>query len=362
MKYIRSILIFAVCVFLFSCTHQTQKLTDAEIFVCELNSIYEQQSSMRKELLLQSLQQEYRKATTLSSISSFELMLENSELSEAEKKQTLLKNLEQGLLYMQISLFPPERDKILSRHIRNTLLYETASVFLRLTLAENFLAKSLQLPENDANRQLQSRIINSMDEPKIEYAALRINDLNAIEKMPRITYPLNDIPPFANLEDFRNLKGGKPISETAKSIYDELNSRHGSSLALVLIKLLYKSPAALAALYYNDNVLKKEFCILLTELVRLYQSEELFNAMQNTFTLRSDMQQSTAGNQNISPQMLEANLKSELAYQQACLHMLSFSGLSPFAPLPENKIQTPPPQKNTATLRLMFEDIQRNIL
>ena len=86
MKYIRSILIFAVCVFLFSCTHQTQKLTDAEIFVCELNSIYEQQSSMRKELLLQSLQQEYRKATTLSSISSFELMLENSELSEAEKK------------------------------------------------------------------------------------------------------------------------------------------------------------------------------------------------------------------------------------------------------------------------------------
>ncbi len=362
MKYIRSILMLTACVLLFSCTHLTPNLTDAEIFDRELNSIYEQQSSMRKELLLQSLQQEYRKATTLSSIGSFELMLENSELSESEKKQSLLKNLELGLLYMQISLFPHERDKFLSHYVRNNLLYETASVFLRLSIAEKFLAKSLQLSANNENNQLQSRIINSMDNPKIEYAALRINDLNAIEKMPKITYPLNDIPPFDNLDDFRNQKGATPLSETAKAVYDELNSRHGNNLVPVMLKLLYKSPAVLTNLYYSDNELKKEFCILLTELVRLYQSEELFNAMQNTFSLRSDMMLSTADNQNISPQMLEANLKSELAYQQAYLHMLSFLGISPFAKFQKQELQPPLSAKNTTTLRLMFNDIMRNVL
>lgn len=365
MKYIKSIFLSVLSLLLFSaagCRRINKKLTYAEIFANELSAIYEQQRSMRQERLLQSLQEEYRKAVTLSNIGNFELLQENYELSETEKKYVLLNYFDRALLYLQISLFPAERDIFLAKHIRNTLLYETGMIFLQLSVAEKFLAKSLQSPQNDEIRRLQSRIINNMDNSKIEYDALRINDLNAAENMPKLNFPLNDIPIFKNLAEFRIAQSGNsPFFDMAQTLYSELNDRFGAELPLVLLQMLYKSPAQLSRLYYNDIQQKKDFCMLLSELVHIYQNEQQFNAMQNSFTLRSDMQQSLTSETDISPQMLEAACKSELEYQSAYLKLLSVIGVSPFDVAINTEKTEQISSEKAATLKLMFNDVLNNV-
>lgn len=365
MKYIKSIFLSLFSLLIISaagCRQIDKKLTDAEIFANELSAIYEQQGAMRKEKLLQSLQEEYRKAITLSNISSFELLQENYELSETEKNYALLNYFDRALLYMQISILPAERDTFLTQNVKNALLYETGSVFMRLAVAENFLAKSLQNPQNDENRRLQSRIINSMDNPKIEYDALRINDLNASKNMPQLQFPANNIPIFRSFEEFRLTQSGRsPLFDMAKTLYSELSEKFAADLPLLLIKMLYKSPAALTQLYYNDTQLKKDFCSLLSELIHIHQGEQLFNAMQNTFALRSDMQQMLSESQNTSPQMLEAACKSELEYQSAYLKLLSVIGVSPFDVAINTEKTEQISSEKAATLKLMFNDVLNNV-
>ena len=366
MKYLKSIFfIFAFVLVLSStgCQRYEKKLTDAELFENEFTAVYEQQNIIRKDTLLQSLQNEYSKALTLSNIGNLELLLENYELSDAEKQNSLLNYFGRALLYMQISLFPAERDKFLSQHIKNTLLYETAAIFMQLKITEIFLAKSLMLPAGDANRQFQSRLISYADDRKIEYNALRINDLDAAKNMPKLDYPLNDIPPFKNSEELYLAQSyNSTVADTARNLYKELNKQYSENLPLLLIKMLYKSPAVLSQLYYNDNTLQKDFCILMTELVRIYQSEQLFNAMQNTFSLRSDMQQAISDSRNTAVEMLDAAFKSEVAYQLAYLKMLTSVGQSPFYPVfTDNEKAEQISASRQKTLRLLFNDILKSI-
>ena len=366
MKYLKSIFfIFAVMLAISSagCRRYKKIMSDAEIFNNEITAILQQQESMRKAGLLQSLQEEYRKASTLSNIGKLELLLENYELSDAEKQNALLNYFGHALLYMQISLQPENRDIFLSQYVKNALLYESGAIFIQLKVVENFLQKSVQIPSSDAGRQFQSRLISYADDRKIEYAALHINRSDAAKNMPEINCPVNDIPVFKNAEEYHFIQNyDSNVFDAAKNIYAELNKQYGENLPLILIKMLYKSPAALAQLYYTDNTLKKDFCMLMTELVRIYQNEQLFNTMQNTFSLRSDMQQAISDDNN-SAEMLEAAFKSEIAYQLAYLKMLANIGETPFSPIyTNNKKAEQLSESRTKTLRLLFNDVLKSIL
>ena len=102
--------------------------------------------------------------------------------------------------------------------------------------------------------------------------------------------------------------------------------------------------------------------MLMTELVRIYQNEQLFNTMQNTFSLRSDMQQAISDN-NTSVEMLDAAFKSEITYQLAYLKMLANIGKTPFSPIYTNNEKAEQiSESRTKTLRLLFNDVLKSIL
>lgn len=366
MKYLKSIFfIFAVTLAISSasCRRYEKIMSNTEIFNNEIAVITQQQGAMRKARELQSLQEEYRKALTLSNIGNLELLLENYELSDTEKQNAILNYFGRALLYMQISLLPENRDLFLSQYVNNALLYETGAIFIQLKVVENFLQKSVQMPSSDANRQFQSRLISYADDRKIEYNTLHINKLDAAKNMPEINCPVNDIPAFKNANEYHFIQNYESnVFDAAKNIYAELHKQYDANLPLLLIKMLYKSPAALAQLYYTDNTLKKDFCMLMTELVRIYQNEQLFNTMQNTFSLRSDMQQVISDN-NTSVEMLDAAFKSEITYQLAYLKMLANIGKTPFSPIYNNDEKAEQiSESRTKTLRLLFNDVLKSIL
>ena len=106
----------------------------------------------------------------------------------------------------------------------------------------------------------------------------------------------------------------------------------------------------------------KDFSDLILELVWLWQSEQLYSNMQNSFIMAQDFQKSISQTRTLSPEMLDGCLKSQLAYELSVLKMLSQISLSPF-----NKKQLPKdniPQlshSRSATLKLIIKDLLEKI-
>ena len=323
------------------------------IFQNELENIYEQQYSIRRSQWLKNLQNESRRANTLSNINKLELMLENPDIDSMIKNNNLIQHFDRAMLYMQIMFFPERRETFLQKKIRNELSFELSSIFLNCTLAAETLSK---LPENPViNNHWQNLISNQ----KIEYDTLRINEFNAAEKMPDISYPLHTVPLFKNLDHYRSYKYTSARS-AAQSIYPKLKDGYDGKLPLVLLKLIYKSPYELNNLYANDIQLKKDFCNLLTELVWLWQSEEYFNNMSNAFVISQDFQKSAASNN--TPEMLDGCAKSRLAYELAHLKMLANISASPFImPEPPQDNIAQLPSSRTETLNLILNELLEKI-
>ena len=344
-----------------SMKNQVVIIEGKDIFQQELSDIYAQQFAIRRTQWLSALQHENRNANTLAAINQLELMLENPDLDNAGKNQILAQHFLRASLYMQILLFPDNRETSLQNQIKNELFFELSSIFLHRTLAEEFLTKSHYLPASDAVKTLQSQWQNIISNQQIEYNALFINDLNSSRKIPYLEYPLNIIPHFGNLEEFRKYHY-TPARDAAMKIYPALSAAHSGNLPLVLLKLMYKTPYELNNHYSNDPQLKKDFYDLISELVWLYQSSQLYSNMQNAFIIAQDFQKSLTPNNKISPEMLDGCIKSQLAYELALLKMFTKTSLSPF-----NKNQLPTdnvkqlPSSRTETLQLILKDILEKI-
>ena len=362
MKYLRSIFFLSVSlltIYVSGCSSIEKKMTDNEIFTQELNSVFKQQKSVRSERLLQSLREEYRKAATLSSISELELFLENYELSESEKNNALLNYFDNALLYMQIMILPQKRDDFLNSHIHRKIIYELSSIFLNITIADDFLARCPQ--ENNALRNIWQENISDR---RIEYDSLHINTVNAAQKMPMLRYPLCEKIPFESINDFRLFRSADcSVFDLARHIFDNLNSQYPENLSLILIKMLYKAPSIVNQLYYNDQDLKTDFVKLLTEIVKIRQDKQFLSNAETAFNLRSDLQKTMKNINSPSAEMLNAAAQSELAFQSACLKMLTALNLHPFSARPVTAAKYEQiSEKRAKTLNFLFYNILKTIL
>lgn len=353
---VQIILLFSIS----GCRHETV-FHKEKSFNRELRNINLQQLSIRRSRWLKQLNSEYNKAETMGDIAKLELLLENPDLSNADKNQTLLNYFERAALYMQMLIFPDKHTEILSRHIKNELSFELGSILLRCTLADKALSAGAQLPPSESLNEFNSYWQNIISNQQIEYAALLVNDSNAAEKIPRLLYPLHIIPPFKNLEEFRQYYF-TPAHNAAREIYPGLTDEFAEGLPLILLKLMYRTPYELNDLYANDTKLKKDFSDLILELVWLWQSEQLYSNMQNSFIMAQDFQKSISQTRTLSPEMLDGCLKSQLAYELSVLKMLSKNGISPFEKnyLPQDNINQLP-QSRTRTLQLMLKDIIKKL-
>ena len=332
-----------------------------DVFQTELENIYNQQYHVRRSQWLNTLQQESRNAETLTSLSQLELLLDNPDLDNSIKNQTLQQYFDRASLYMKILLFPHERETFLQNQIKNELIFELSSIFLHCTLADNALNNAQQIPPAANLNKFNSFWQNILSNQQVEYSALNLNDFSSTKKIPVLKYPLHKNPPLQNQTEYRKYYFTS-ARDTALAIYPQLAAKSDGKLPLLLLKLMYKTPYELNNHYANDPTIKKDFSNLILELVWLRQSEQLQLNMQNSFSIWQDFQKSVSQSKNISPEMLDGCIKSQLAFELAALKMLSEISLSPFSKqqLPQDNI----PQlshSRSETLQLIIKDLLEKI-
>lgn len=335
-------------------------VSEKNSFEHEFKEIFSQQYQLRKNKYLNDLQQEYSKAVTLSNINSLELLLNNPELSEAEKNRIILKNFDRALLYMQIMLFPAQREKFLQSQIKNELLFETASIFLHNTLCNLYSEKNTNSPPSDRQIEFHNRLNNIRENQKIEYTSLRINDATS-PVLPEIIYPCMQPKNLISLEDFRKMKKSAIEYGTSAWIYESLSNTYGEKLPLLLLKLLFKTPHELNLLPGNNDDLKADFAALLTEMVWIWQSNLLYTNMLTASNLENDLK-ATISDTNASPQVLQSLFDSILACELTYLKMICAVGVSPFEkiPAPEKSGKYLFPAR-LETLNLILKDMMRKL-
>ena len=155
-----------------------------DVFQTELENIYNQQYHVRRSQWLNTLQQESRNAETLTSLSQLELLLDNPDLDNSIKNQTLQQYFDRASLYMKILLFPHERETFLQNQIKNELIFELSSIFLHCTLADNALNNAQQIPPAANLNKFNSFWQNILSNQQVEYSALNLNDFSSTKKIP----------------------------------------------------------------------------------------------------------------------------------------------------------------------------------
>ena len=357
--FIISVIIFSAALLLCSCQHSKKILTEKEIFSAELQDIYNQHLSLRKEKILQALRRENKQASTLSNFANLELMLDDYELSEAEKNKNILRYFDHAMLYMQILIFPEKKEFLLEQQIKNNLIFEISSIFLKQSIAKNFLAAVLKNSDNAAICNSYSEMLENQ---KIEYSVMRINDLNMSRKMPALSYPLHETPPFTDINSFLQIKSpDSDIFQHIQPFYSDLLAGYGNDLSLILLKILYQTPHELNN-FYNDSELKRDFCIFFNHLVYIHVCSQLFNNMHNTFLILQDMHRAVSGEKTPTAEMQDALAKSRLAYELAILECLSYTGLTPFDVITPSEKKSPIPASRISTLKLIFHDILKRTI
>lgn len=331
-------------------------------FNSEFQEIFSQQYPLRKQKYLLELQQEYSKASTLSNINSLELLLQNPDLSEAEKNLMIMKNFDRAVLYMQIMLFPQQRDDFLKTQIKNELIYETASIFLNAALCELYMLKNIETPPDDNQTAFHNKLKNIYENQKVEYTSLRINDVSSNISLPAINYPFNSKEIFASADGVRKLKDTEIKHDSSAWIYDSLNREYGEKFPLLLLKLLFRAPHELHLFNDNDRELKKDFAALLLDMVWHWQSNQLFSNMKNAFTIAADFDITGKSTPELTPQILQSSFESVLNRELSYLKMLSSAGHSPFDILPDNqdtgRYLTP---ARLETLNLLIKELLKKI-